>query len=85
MSAPQGQIVNRGALLKEAETDVAGLLEKVNDMDDLGIQFAGTDAGNRFIEAWKRARIIVDTGGGRADGGPQPTPPTPAILSATRA
>jgi hypothetical protein len=28
------------------------------------LQFDGTDAGKRFIEAWKRARIIVDTGGG---------------------
>jgi hypothetical protein len=24
------------------------------------------DAGKRFIEAWKRARIIVDTGGGHS-------------------
>src|ERR1017187_586138 len=29
----------------------------------------------RFIEAWKRARIIVDTGGGH--GSTPPTPPTP--------
>jgi hypothetical protein len=29
----------------------------------------------RFIGAWKRARIIVDTGGGH--GGTPPTPPTP--------
>jgi hypothetical protein len=29
----------------------------------------------RFIEAWKRARIIVDTGGGHS--GTPPTPPTP--------
>jgi hypothetical protein len=35
----------------------------------------GTDAGKRFIEAWKRARIIVDTGGGH--GSTPPTPPTP--------
>ena len=78
MSTPRGQIVNRSALLKEVETDVAALLEKVSDMDDLVVQFDGTDAGKRFIEAWKRARIIVDTGGGH--GGtttPAPTPPTP--------
>ena len=31
--------------------------------------------GKRFIEAWKRARIIVDTGGGHS--GTPPTPPTP--------
>ena len=76
MSTPRGQIVNRSALLKEVETDTAALVEFVGDMDDMALQFDGTDAGRRFIEAWKRARIIVDTGGGH--GGTQPTPaPTP--------
>jgi hypothetical protein len=28
MSTPRGQIVNRSALLREVETDVAGLLDK---------------------------------------------------------
>jgi hypothetical protein len=74
MSTPRGQIVNRSALLKEVETDTAALMEFVNDMDDLALQFDGTDAGKRFVEAWKRARIIVDTGGGH---GGTPTPPTP--------
>ena len=80
MSTPRGQIVNRSALLKEVETDVAALLEKVSDMDDLVVQFDGSEPGKRFIEAWKRARIIVDTGGGQGSGGtptPTPTPPTP--------
>ncbi len=75
MSKPRGQIVNRSTLLKELETDVASLLEQVNDMDDLALQFDGTDAGKRFVEAWKRARIIVDTGGGRGNGGTPPIPP----------
>ena len=52
--------------------DVAALLEKVSDMDDLVVQFDGSEPGKRFIEAWKRARIIVDSGGG---GGTSPTPP----------
>ncbi|HUZ07010.1 MAG TPA: hypothetical protein VMV89_05925, partial [Candidatus Paceibacterota bacterium] len=34
-----------------------------------------TDDGKRFIEAWKRVRNIVDTGGGHS--GTPPTPPTP--------
>ena len=76
MSTPRGQIVNRSALLKEVETDTAALVEFVGDMDDMALQFDGTDAGRRFIEAWKRARIIVDTGGGQG-GGTTPTPPTP--------
>jgi len=74
MSTPRGQIVNRSALLKEVETDTAALVESVNDMDDMALQFDGKDAGKRFIEARKRARIIVDTGGGH---GGTPTPPAP--------
>lgn len=72
MSTQRGQIVNRSALLKEVETDVAALLEKFSDMDDLVVQFDGSEPGKCFIEAWKRARIIVDSGGG---GGTTPTPP----------
>lgn len=75
MSTPRGQIVNRGTLLKEVETDTADLLAQVGDMDDLVLQFDGTDAGKRFIEAWRRARIIVDAGGGHGNGGTPPTPP----------
>jgi len=77
MNLPRGQIVNRSTLLKEVDTDTADLLEQVADLDDLVQQFDGTDAGKRFIEAWKRARIIVDTGGGHSPGGTPPTPPTP--------
>jgi hypothetical protein len=76
MSTPRGQIVNRSTLLKEVETDVADLLDQIGDMDDLVLQFDGTDAGKRFIEAWKRARIIVDSGGGHGNGGTPPTPPS---------
>ena len=47
-------------------------------MDDLALQFYGTDAGKRFIEAWKRAHIIVDTGGGHS--GIPATPPTPPAI-----
>ena len=76
MNSPRGQIANRGALLKEVDTDTAALVEFVNDMDDLAVQFDGTEAGRRFIEAWKRARIIVHSGGGQG-GGITPTPPAP--------
>ena len=71
----RGQIVNKSVLLREVETDTAALVQLATDMDDLALQFDGTDAGKRFIEAWKRARIIVDTGGGHS--GTPPTPPTP--------
>lgn len=81
MSTPRGQIVNRSALLKEVETDVAARLETVSDLDDLVVQFDGSEPGKRFIEAWKRARIIVDTGGGQGGGTPPPapTPSTPTL------
>ena len=59
MSAPRSQIVNRGTLLKEVETDVAALVEALSDLDDLVLQFDTSEAGQRFIEAWKRARMIV--------------------------
>lgn len=75
MNSPRGEIVNRSALLREVETDVAALVEAVSDLDDLVVQFDGSEAGERFIEAWKRARIIVDTGGGRTNGtAPAKTP-----------
>ena len=75
MNNPRGQIVNRSTLKKEVATDVAALVSAVTDMDDLVLQFDGTDAGKRFIEAWKRARNIVVSGGGHS--GTPPTPPTP--------
>ena len=78
MNTPRGQIVNKSALLREVETDTAALVQLATDMDDLALQFDGTDAGKRFIEAWKRARNIVDTGGGHS--GTPPTPPTPPAI-----
>jgi hypothetical protein len=75
MNTPRGQIVNKSALLREVETDTAALVQLATDMDDLALQFDGTDAGKRFIEAWKRAHIIVDTGGDHSS--TPHTPPTP--------
>jgi len=77
MRAPRGQIVNRSTLLREVETDTAALVERVNDMDDLVLQFSGSETGDRFVEAWKRARIILDLGGGGPNNGGTPPAPTP--------
>ena len=81
MNTPRGQIVNRSTLLKEVETDTADLMVQLSDLDDLSLQFNGTDAGRRFIEAWKRARNIVDAGHGPAAVKPAPAPaaPTPKV------
>jgi hypothetical protein len=70
--------VNRSTLLWEVETDIAALVQQVNDIDDLALQFDGTEAGKRFIEAWKRARIIVDLSGNGSEKKPEPTP-APAL------
>ena len=77
MNNPLGQIVNRSTLLKEVDTDTADLLQQLTDLDDLVLQFDGTDAGKRFIEAWKHARAIVDSGGGHGGTPPTPTPAPP--------
>ena len=50
MNKPRGQIVNRSTLLKEIETSAADLVEQLHDLDDLILQFGGTDAGKQFIE-----------------------------------
>ena len=75
MNNPRGQIVNRSTLLKEVATDVADLVQQLHDLDDLVIQFNSTDAGNRFIEAWKHARMIVDAGA-HPTATPAPAPAT---------
>ena len=54
------------------------LVELVNDKDDLVLQFDGTDASKRFLEARKRARIIVDKGGGDTPAAPPEPAPPPA-------
>jgi hypothetical protein len=74
-SLPRDQTVNRGTILRDLDTDVAEMVASLEDMDELVDQFDTTEEGLQFIEAWRRARIIVDlTAGG---GGETPTPPTP--------
>jgi hypothetical protein len=87
LNMPRGQVVNRSTLLKEVVKDTANLLEDLSDLDDLIPQFAVTPAGQRFVQAWKNARIIVDAGHGHGDDDdeedaegdapPAPVPPTP--------
>ena len=80
LNAPRRQVVDRGAVLRELTTHVAGMMEKIAALDDLVIQFDGTPEGLRFIEAWKRARVIVDAGHGPGEE-ETPTPPAPAPAS----
>jgi hypothetical protein len=64
------------------ETDVAALVELLSGMDDLVIQFDDTEAGSRFIEAWKRARMILYSGGGHGGNGTPAAPVAPAEAAA---
>lgn len=70
MNMPRGQIVNRSTLARELETDIAALVESVRHLDDLVIQFDQTPAGEHLIEAWRRARIVIDRGGNISNGDP---------------
>jgi hypothetical protein len=84
MSVPRGQVVNRGALLRDVEADVAAMIDHLGDMDDLVVQFSGTDDGDRFVDAWKHARIIVDAGVGHSSRvAPPPPVPVPTPVSLT--
>lgn len=60
MNAPREQVVSRATLLQELEDDVAALMKAVAALDDLVVQFSGAPAGDRFVAAWRRARIIID-------------------------
>ena len=82
-SAPRTGIVNRSTLLKDLDAKVAALMEKLDDLDDLVIQYDGTPAGRHFIAAWRQARLIVDSGHAPAADDdddsdvPPANPPTP--------
>jgi hypothetical protein len=78
-NAPRGAASNRAALRRELTTDIGTLMTSIRSLDDLVMQFPGED-GERFADAWKQARIIVDLGHGPGDDeeeDPTPTPPTP--------
>ncbi len=77
INAPRGKIVNRTALIRELETRTAALVDSLEDLDDLVVQFDGTDAGRLFNVAWNQARVIVDAGQGPAT--PTPVPPPPPV------
>lgn len=74
-AAPRTGIVSRSTLLKQFDAKVTDLMEQLEDLDDLVIQYDATHAGLTFIDAWRKARIIVD--GGHGPSNDDPTPPTP--------
>lgn len=80
VNAPRTQVATRSSLLRELETDVAGLMESVAALDDLVLQFGGTPGGRHLIESWHRARVIVDAVGSRTTAA-IPTPLAPAPVA----
>lgn len=76
--APRGEVISRSGLGSQLKALVSDLVEQLTDLDDLVIQFAGTPEGDRFIAAWKQARMVIDAGrGGGGEEEPPVTPPTP--------
>jgi len=75
VNAARTEIVNRSALYRELATDVAELMEQINDLDDLVLQFE-SEAGQNFQTAWTAARKIIDTGRSPGEEEP-PSPPSP--------
>jgi len=81
MNAPRGQIIGHGMLRHEIERDVAALLEQLVDLDGLILQYRGTELGQRFVNEWQQARIIVDVGHRFKPDAPTPAP-APAAATA---
>ncbi|MEQ1861740.1 MAG: hypothetical protein ABMA13_17615 [Chthoniobacteraceae bacterium] len=76
INAPRTRIADRAALLRELTTRVGACMTQIEPMDDIALQYAGTELGDRFAAAWKQTREIVDAGHGPGEE-PAPTPPNP--------
>jgi hypothetical protein len=62
VGAPIGARAKRKALTESLPGRFAAVEEQYAELDDLIIQFRGTEAGDRFVEAWFNARRVFDTG-----------------------
>ena len=72
VGAPTGARAKRKALTDVLPSKFATVEEQFAQLDDLIIQFRGTEAGDRFVAAWFNARRVVDTG--RRANKPAPAP-----------
>ena len=64
----------RKALTDVLPSKFATVEEQFAQLDDLIIQFRGTEAGDRFVAAWFNARRVVDTGRRANKPAPAPAP-----------
>jgi hypothetical protein len=77
VGAPGSARAERKALTDALPGQFATVEESFSELDDLAIQFRGTEAGDRFVDAWFNARRVVDTG--RRAAKPNPTTPSAAV------
>ena len=75
VGAPVSARARRKALTGALPGQFAEVEEQFSELDDLVIQFRGTEAGDRFVEAWFNARRVIDTGRRAA----RPEQPVPSI------
>lgn len=80
VGAPASARARRKAITDALPGQFARVEEQFAELDDLVIQFRGTEVGDRFVEAWFNARRVVDTGRRAARPNPTTTPP-PAIAA----
>jgi hypothetical protein len=76
VGAPQGARAKRKALTVGLPGKCAAVETQFAVLDDLIVQFKGTDAGNNFVAAWFNSRHVVDAG--HRFEKPAPPDPTPA-------
>ena len=62
VGAPLGARAKRKALTDALPGQCAAVEAQFAALDDLVVQFRGTDAGNKFVDAWFNARHVVDAG-----------------------
>ena len=78
VGAPVGARARRKALTNALPGQFAAVEEKFALLDDLIVQFRGSELGDRFVDTWFNARHVVDLGR-RANKHTPPAPtPTPA-------
>ena len=74
VGAPRSARARHKAITDALPGQFAAAEDKFSELEDLVLQFRGTAAGDRFVDAWFNARRVVDTG--RLAN--RPTPPAPA-------
>ena len=74
VGAPAGKRAKHKALTDALPGQSATTEEMFAVLDDLILQFRGTPAGDRFVDAWFNARRVVDLGRRAAKAAPAPAP-----------